>query len=66
MSPRTTPREGEALQLPRLNCHGDLDEMRRMEKDRLAAQFQKSKQRSILNYQIVEARNKRVEEVRLE
>lgn len=33
-----------------------------MEKDRLAAQFQKSKQKSILNYQIVEARNRRAEE----
>lgn len=40
----------------------DLDERRKLEKDRLAAQFQTSKQRSILNYQIVEARNQRVAE----
>lgn len=39
-----------------------MDEQRRHEKERLAAQFQKSKQKSILNYQIVEARNRRVEE----
>lgn len=53
----TTPR----CELPTLD--GSLDEQRRMEKDRLAAQFQKSKQKSILNYQIVEARNQRAEEV---
>lgn len=35
-----------------------------MEKERLAAQFQKSNRKSILNYQIVEERNKSVEEVR--
>lgn len=39
-----------------------MDEQRKQEKERLAAQFQKSKQKSILNYQIVEARNRRVEE----
>lgn len=44
------------------NPDSDLDERRKLEKDRLAAQFQTSKQRSILNYQIVEARNQRVAE----
>lgn len=39
-----------------------VDELRKYEKERLAVQFQKSKQKSILNYQIVEDRNRRVEE----
>lgn len=44
------------------NESDSVDEQRKYEKERLAAQFQKSKQKSILNYQIVEDRNRRVEE----
>lgn len=56
-SPRPTHEEVRAQ-----NVSDDHAEQRKMEKDRLAAQFQKSKQKSILNYQIVEARNRRAEE----
>lgn len=49
--PEMTPIESESV-----------DELRKYEKERLAVQFQKSKQKSILNYQIVEDRNRRVEE----
>lgn len=36
---------------------------RKMEKDKLASKLQTSNQRSILNYQTVEARNQEVQEV---